>query len=281
MSSEYPTPPLPPSSLLLAIYEHLPLVVVQLTLDGVVLFCNPYTAHITGYDQRELLGKNFWATLFPGKLFAQVPRFISPMAPSPLLRDTPLTIRTREGQERVIAFTRFMHSAGIPDVQDVSIKTVVCIGVDLTDRLLESDKMMGAESGGFVPFGANVGNGGTVDGEIVTPLAISPPSPSGAAESAGAETARGVGASAEAIRSAQEILAAIDARMAAVEEETVRGEWSRLVALAAAVSTQARAEMAALLSRAAELEGMAARASMAPLLPRVEEIVALYRSDRR
>jgi PAS domain S-box-containing protein len=272
--------------LLFAIYEHLPLLVVQLTLDGVVLFCNPETTKITGYEQQELVGKNLWATLFPGKLFAQVPRFISPIAPSPLLKDTPLTIRTRGGQERVIAFTRFMHAAPVAgeggvDIQDVSIKTMVCIGADLTDRLLDSDKMNGAEGSGFLPFGPNVGNAGTVEGEIVTPLAISPPAPAGAAGGSGGESSRGTAGSAEAIRSVQEFLAALDARMKALDDAAAAGEVSRLAALAAAISVQARDQIAAILSRAAEMEAQAARSAMGPLVPRVEEIVALYRGDGR
>jgi len=275
VSTSPPTPPTPPSSLLFAIYEHLPMLVVQLTLDGVVLFCNPQTVRITGYEQGELVGKNFWGMLFPGKLFAQVPKFISPTAPSPLLRDAPLTIRTRDGHERVIAFSRFMHAAPVADIQDVSIKTMVCIGVDLTDRLLDSDKVGGAEAGGFVPFGPNVGNAGTVEGEIVTPLAISPPAPGSA------ESARGAVGAAEAIRGVQDFLATIDARMQALDEAAARGELERLAALAAAISAQARGEIAALLARAAELEAKAACSAMAPLVPRVEEIVALYRADRR
>ena len=115
---------------------------VHLTIDGIVLHCNPETSRITGYEESQLVGKNFWALLFPGRLFAQVPKFISSTAPSPLLKDTPLTIRTKGGEPRIIGFTRFIHTpaAATGCFRHTAPRTVVCIGVDLTDRLLAADK---------------------------------------------------------------------------------------------------------------------------------------------
>jgi PAS domain S-box-containing protein len=256
------------------------MLVVQLSIDGIVLHCNPETQRVTGYERCELVGKNFWATLFPGRLFAQVPRFISPTAPSPLLRDTPMTIRTREGRERIIAFSRFFHTAGgALDLQDVPSRTLVCIGVDLTDRLIDSDKVHGAADDGFVPFGPNVGNAGAVDGEIVTPLAISPPALSGPI-GAGPNATHGREGAAEVIRQVQDYLALIDARMAALHEAAARGELERLAALASAVGEGARTH-ADFSGRAAAIESAAAAPVMAPIVPLVEQIVALYRVERR
>src|SRR3982750_265049 len=67
----------PPDDFLADVYRHLPFLVAHVTVDGVVLHCNPATSHLTGYEERELVGKNFWGLLFPGKLFAQVPKFVS------------------------------------------------------------------------------------------------------------------------------------------------------------------------------------------------------------
>lgn len=255
------------------------MLLVQLSTDGIVLHCNPETQRVTGYERCELVGKNFWATLFPGRLFAQVPRFISPTAPSPLLRDTPMTIRTRDGRDRVIAFSRFFHTAGgALDLQDVPARTLVCIGVDLTDRLIDADKVHADD--GFVPFGPNVGNAGAVDGEIITPLAISPPALPGAL-GAGSGAANGREGAAEVIRQVQDYLALIDARMAALHEAAARGELDHLSALAAAVGEGARTRAADFSGRAAALESAAAKPVMAPIVPLVEQIVALYRVERR
>src|SRR5438045_3131724 len=92
----------PPQALLADVYRHLPFLVIHITTDGIVLHCNPEACRVTGYSEQELVGKNLWGTLFPGKLFAQVPRFISLVEPASLLKDVPMAIRTREGAERVI-----------------------------------------------------------------------------------------------------------------------------------------------------------------------------------
>ena len=171
----------PPPAYLADVYRNLPFLVVHLTTDGTVLHCNPETLKITGFTEAELIGKNFWATLFPGKLFAQVPRFISLLNPmSALLKDVPMTLRTRQGSERVVAWTRYVHAAPGVGSQDNSVKTFICIGVDLTDRLQDADRAKLPEAltddgtQGFIPFGPHVGNAGAIEGEIVTPLAITP-----------------------------------------------------------------------------------------------------------
>jgi PAS domain S-box-containing protein len=176
---------LPPLAFLADVYRQVPLLVIHVTTDGVVLHCNPETCRVTGYEEGELAGKNLWATLFPGKLFAQVPRFISLMSPSPLLKDVPMTIRTKSGVERVIGFSRHMY-ADVNQAQPANSasRSFICIGVDLTDRLLDAERAQlpqasdEPESGtGMKAFGPHIGNAGAIDGEIVTPIAISPRPP--------------------------------------------------------------------------------------------------------
>jgi PAS domain S-box-containing protein len=175
---------------LLRLYEQLPMLVVQLTADGVVQQCNPEVSRATGYAFGELVGRNFWALLFPGRLFAQVTRFISAVNPNPLLRDMPLTLRTKGGQERTIAWTRFFvpaeRSAGGDAGEGPPKRSLVCVGVDLTDRLLDSDKLPnlvvgsgptvdeGGLPGATVQTGAETG-ADVLDGTFVIPLAASPP----------------------------------------------------------------------------------------------------------
>ena len=175
---------LPPLALLADIYRHVPLLVIHVTTDGVVLHCNPETLRVTGYQEEELVGKNLWAVLFPGKLFAQVPRFISLMQPAPQLKDVPLTIRTKTGAERVIGFRRHMYADVNVSAAETPARSFLCIGVDLTDRLLDAERAQLPElsdpakgPGGRTAFGPHIGNAGAIDGEIVTPIAISPRPP--------------------------------------------------------------------------------------------------------
>jgi PAS domain S-box-containing protein len=160
----------------------MPFLVLHVTSDGIVLHCNPETCRVTGYAENELVGRNLWALLFPGRLFAQVPRFISLLEPSPLLKDVPMTIRTRFGAERIIGFSRYLHNNANAAVtpEQTPLRSFICIGVDLTDRLLDSDRVHGPDTAqpsaqpAGTPFGPNIGNAGAIDSEIVTPIAISP-----------------------------------------------------------------------------------------------------------
>jgi PAS domain S-box-containing protein len=171
---------LPPQALLAEIYRQLPVLVIHVTADGIVLHCNPEACRVTGFEERELVGRNLWATLFPGKLFAQVPRFISLLQPSPLLKDVPMTIRTKGGGERIIGLSRYAHTNVIYAPGEAFLRTFICIGVDLTDRLTDADRAQVPEAAppaggsGVATFGAHVGNAGAIDSEIVTPIAISP-----------------------------------------------------------------------------------------------------------
>src|SRR6185295_1116078 len=130
----------PPVTLLADVFRHLPFIVVHTTTDGTVLHMNPETTRVTGYEPGEMLGKNLFGILFPGKLFAQVPKFISLLEPSPLLKDIPMTIRTKAGKERIIAFSRYVHIGPVSVFSDSAPRTFICVGVDLTDRLTDADR---------------------------------------------------------------------------------------------------------------------------------------------
>ena len=102
----------PPLAFLTDVFRHVPFLVIHVSTDGIVLHVNPEALRVTGYLEQELIGQNLWTLLFPGRLFAQVPRFISLISPSPLLKDVPMTIRTRNGEERIIAWSRYQHNGG-------------------------------------------------------------------------------------------------------------------------------------------------------------------------
>ena len=120
-----------------------------------------------GVCRRGTVGRNMWAKLFPGRLFKQVPKFASAVhvggnAGEIVGRDVPMAIRMKDGRERVLGWTRFVHEDGHGD------KTMVCLGVDLTDRLMAADC-------NATETDIGVGDAGTVEGDVVMPIAITPP----------------------------------------------------------------------------------------------------------
>jgi PAS domain S-box-containing protein len=255
--------------LLESIYRHLPVMVVILGDNGIVSYCNPAAARVTGYSEQDLAGKNFWATLFPGRLFAQVPRFISAVHPAGLLAsDVAMVIRTKEGQERVVAWSRITQE-GLPGMEGKP--ALVCFGTDLTDRLNACDTEAAVDTmrkEGDSPLG--VGNAGTVDGEIVTPLAISPPIlPGDHAGNGGA------------IQQVHEFLTKIEEHVEALETAFSQGEMACLAGIADGLRSGAHAcGLLDFSTRAQQLHTAAARGSLEQVSSLVNQIVNMVRPDR-
>jgi PAS domain S-box-containing protein len=282
-SSPSPVPPKPPShpqnaahlpapakDILASLYQHLPVLVVHMTSDGVVLHCNPEVTRVTGYVESELVGKNFWGLLFPGRLFAQVPKFISAIHPvQALAKDVAMTLRTRDGHERTVAFSRFSHEgpASPGGSSDDKARSIVCIGNDLTDRLLDSDKpsQLNAEPASNLAPASS-----TVEGELVTPLAITPPLPT-AGENAAA-----------AVQQVHEFLTEMDARVIALVKAFSEGEMDSLATIAAGLRNGAHAcGLLDFCSRAEHLRMAATSGAMAQVTTLVHEIVTLCRPAER
>lgn len=235
-SSDFASPQ--PHHFYAELFNQLPVLVVRLTTDGIVLEINTQVTLVTGFAPDQLVGKNFWATLFPGKLFAQVPRFISPVAPWGLFRDYPMAIRTRNGVEKIIAWTRFMRAADSETKGGGGGKStrqeIICIGQDLTQRLTDAEKKLvdqqkakGQEELDVRAAGVAKQNHGEsrdgepgkineVEGETIEPLAISPPRPPG-----GTVTP-------EALAHLQESLEALGQRMASLQVIVADSQLARV-----------------------------------------------------
>ena len=234
-----------------------------MTTDGTVLHCNPEAARVTGYGEEELVGKNFWAMLFPGRLFAQVPKFISAIHPvQALAKDVAMTLRTKEGQERTVAFSRFVHD--MPGGHGAEGKrSMVCIGNDLTDRLLESDK----GQLNVTPADATA-MGDAVDGELVTPLAITP-APIGGEHAAAA------------IQQVHEFLTEVEGRVAALEKAFSDGEMTSIALIADGLYNGAHAcGLLTFSTRAERLRAAAATGAAMEVVTLVNEIVGLCKAGK-
>jgi PAS domain S-box-containing protein len=192
-------PPLPPDSsrsnehetspFHAELFAHLPVLVVRLSAAGIVLDMNAAVTRVTGYERSELLGRNWWSTLFPGKLFQQVPRFMSARSEAALFRDTPLTLRCKDGSERIVAWNRYARDADWAALQDGKTATEwVCIGTDLTQRLDDADRAAASAAIDEPPIeqGDPIEQAGAdqVAGDFIEPLAILPPPSDFAAKSA-------------------------------------------------------------------------------------------------
>jgi PAS domain S-box-containing protein len=150
-----------PAEFLLDLFMALPVLVVRLDSNGLVLAANPATERITGYTQQELLHQNWWAKLFPGRLFAQVPQFVSLTLPGPMRQDFPMALRTKAGTQRVVAFSRFHREAA---------NEMICVGIDLTDRLNDADRTAPSPE----THAPTAPDAAILEGAVVDPVAVLP-----------------------------------------------------------------------------------------------------------
>ena len=265
----------PPTALLADIFRHLPFIVVHTTTDGTVLHCNPETSRITGYEHSELVGKNFFALVFPGKLFVQVPKFISLLEPSPLIKDIPMTIRTKSGGERIIAFSRYVHTGPASIFSDSAPRSFICVGVDLTDRLNDADRdklppsfITESELGDLATFGPHVGNAGAIDAEVVTPIAISPKMPDKSAQGPCP------------VQQTRDALARAETHLECVKAVFADGELHALQALrSAAHANFATRDAFQFIARAEWLHTQIQGNTMGVIRTRVDELLTLYRPE--
>jgi hypothetical protein len=229
---------------------------------------------VTGYSEGEMLGQNFWALLFPGRLFAQVPRFISAVHPAGLLAsDVAMVIKTKLGQERVVAWSRInQESAGmnVPGPTE-SAPAIICFGTDLTDRLNAADAETAAGSVRKDDPVTGPENALPVDGDIVTPLAISPPILSGDAS----------GNPLAAIQQVHEFLTGIEERVEALETAFSQGEMANLAGIAAGLRSGAHAcGLLTFSTRAEQLHAAASRGALEQVSTLVHQIVGMVKPDR-
>jgi PAS domain S-box-containing protein len=265
---------IPNSQLLESIYKHLPVLVAVLTSDGRVLYANPATLRVTGYAEAEILGQNFWALLFPGRLFAQVPRFISSVHPAGTLgSDVAMVIKTKSGEERVVAWSRInQEKAGmnVPGPRETA-PAIICFGSDLTDRLNASEAEAAAENVRREPGDfAEADDTLPIDGDLVTPLAISPPILTG-----------DHGNPAAAIQQVHEFLTKIEERVEAMETAFSQGEMKNLAGIAAGLRSGAHAcGLLNFSTRAEQLHAAASRGAMDQVSTLVHQIVAMVKPER-
>lgn len=105
-----------------------PAVLCQLTPEGTAKFVNPFSEKITGYKAEDLIGKNFWRTLFPGDDFQQTVKLFRAFEKGDV-RDYDMTLVTKAGQRCTIAF----HSINRYD-ETGKLTEIVLVGMDVSAR---------------------------------------------------------------------------------------------------------------------------------------------------
>jgi len=104
-----------------------PLFLISIAPDGRVIAVNDAGCRMTGYSREELFAANYWDLLYPGDLAHQVDTLLGDLEHRPEVRDYPMTLTTRDGSRRVIAWS----SLNRYDAAGALIE-IVGLGVDVT-----------------------------------------------------------------------------------------------------------------------------------------------------
>lgn len=112
------------------IFQKAPILILGVTRDGTTVFANPAVKKITGYAPGDLLGKNCWKTLYPGKEYPQAVRLLKNLEKGEI-RDYAMTLTTRTGEKRHISW----DSVNVYDSKN-RLQMVICVGRDITESLI-------------------------------------------------------------------------------------------------------------------------------------------------
>ena len=96
--------------------------------DGLTKFVNPAGECITGYNQAQIVGKNWWETFYPGELYTQVVNFFEVLKKCSLTRYE-MILLTRSKKRRVISwnFTCNYDKQG-------QLSEIIGFGNDITEQ---------------------------------------------------------------------------------------------------------------------------------------------------
>lgn len=111
---------------------------IALTLDpgGAITFCNDYLLHLTAWEQREVMGRDFFLTFLPDSM-ADTAKTLRPSIRAgtfPAHHETP--IKTKGGLLRHIAW----NSTVLRDANGF-VRGIASLGEDITDRKLAAEKI--------------------------------------------------------------------------------------------------------------------------------------------
>ena len=105
--------------------------------DGTTRFANPTVSEATGYEPLELVGSNWWKTLYPGEESYQVRLLFEAFARDGQVRDYPMTLTTKAGGRRVVVWSSFNRRG-----PDGGLEEILCVGMDVTAQTEAEARMV-------------------------------------------------------------------------------------------------------------------------------------------
>jgi PAS domain S-box-containing protein len=124
------------------VMENMPLIAIQLDLNGNVIYCNQYLTEVSGYTKGEIIGYNVFEKLSPKEYNNKKDEFLGELTEGKLIGHIETPILTKNGEKRLIEWNNTL----ILDPEGKVIFTT-SIGKDITERKLAEEKLRESEAG--------------------------------------------------------------------------------------------------------------------------------------
>lgn len=110
--------------------EHLNMIGMTVERDGTISYLNPFATKVLGWEDRELIGKNFFEVLVPENEKKQrLDAFVNALAHGGIFDQKERTFLAKSGQVRYVNLNSVIYNN-----QGQEIKSLTLVGEDITDQ---------------------------------------------------------------------------------------------------------------------------------------------------
>jgi PAS domain S-box-containing protein len=120
--------------------EHINFIAVSMDLDGAITFSNPFLHQLTGWNERELEGRNWFETMVPADIRDAMRTSLRNASTPGDVRGLESEILTRSGERRLIRWNTVTDL----DVHG-HVSGITCLGVDMTEIRKARDTLAASE----------------------------------------------------------------------------------------------------------------------------------------
>ena len=123
------------------IVQHSPSLIASIAPDGSTNTINEAGCRITGYTRKEIIGQNWWTTIYAGEKYKQIDQLIIDFERDGWIHDYELEIETKSGETRIICWTSVNRFD-----EDGKLLEIIGIGDDVTERKRAEAELIASEA---------------------------------------------------------------------------------------------------------------------------------------
>lgn len=122
------------------IFRRNPALIVAFDRAGNILSVNPKACQVSGYEEMELIGKNWWEIFFPGEAKEHYQSLVKYFKEQGEISNYEMLMTTKNGEKRIISWT----SLNSYD-ENKKIDEIIGFGIDVTERNAYQSQLLEAK----------------------------------------------------------------------------------------------------------------------------------------